>query len=488
MPVPALTIFVFAPSAAALLAALLPIGPRGTRRLIGFTAGALTLAAFAALMGALGPWTGLTEDLLWIPQIRAHYFLALDGLSGTLLILVFFLAALSQAAGGVARQPERKGQEILTAFMASGMAGVLLARDLLLFFLFWELMVLALFLLVNRYGGEDRQRASLQFLVYTTTGSLLMLVSLAGVYMLNAPTALYPLGLEALTRALRAGPVGTWIALGFLAAFLIKLPMVPLHTWLPDLYRQTPHHTLVGAAFMAKLGGYGLLRFLVDPHAPALSQMALPLATAALVGFLYASAVALAQRRFIDVLIYSSVAHMNLFVIGAVSFVPAGYSGAAFQLLNQGLLLGANFYLASWLGPDHQESSGVGRLDWGRLYLLVGILASLGLPGLSGFPGELLIFVGALQRWPALAVLGFVGVALGAAYFILTYWRLAHGRVDQYPGDLTKLHRTMLALPLAASLALGLVPSLALQFLVAPETSRVLVTAVGSALTLGGAP
>lgn len=471
MKFPLLTFFILAPSIAALLIAVTPAGVKLTRRLMGVVSGLLVLLSVSTLTGAWGAWSMFSEDVLWLPQLGVHYALAFDGLSGLLLSALFLLMALAMAAGELGQPVEDKGPQVLIALMASGMAGVLLARDLLLFFIFWEVMVIALFLFVDRYGGEGRQRASIQFLVYTAAGSLLMLVAIAGVYVLNAANSPAPLSLEALSETLRLGPVGMWIGAGFLAAFLIKLPMVPLHAWLPDLYRRTPTNALVVAAFMAKLGGYGLLRFLVYPHALILEQMELPLAVIALVGFLYASATALGQRRFTDVLIYASIAHMNLFVLGAVSFTAMGASGSALQLLNQGLLLGITFYLASWLGPELQETAGVGRLTWGRLYLLLGILASLGLPGLNGFAGELLILSGAVQRWPILGATALLGVAIGAIYFILAYRRLAHGHLDRYPPELTVLHRSVLAVPLLASLAIGLAPTLVLQFLGGAETS-----------------
>jgi NADH-quinone oxidoreductase subunit M len=477
-----------APSAAAVLVAVLPITAKAGRWILAAVAGLLALASFGALLELWGPWSALSEDVLWVPQLGAHYALAIDGLSGTLLTVLFLLMAMSMAAAELSKQTQAKGPDVLIALMASGMAGVLLARDLVLFFLFWELMVLALFVLVNRYGGEEHQRAALQFLVYTVAGSLLMLVAIAGTYMVNAPVVAAPLSLQALPRALSAGPFGAWLALGFLVAFLIKLPVVPLHIWLPDLYRQMPTHLLVIAAFMAKLGGYGILRFFVYPQSAALQQMATPLAILALAGFLYASAIALGQRKFSEVLIYSSIAHMNLFLLGALSFNAAGHGGAALQLLNQGLLLGITFYLSTWLGPSAQDEAGVGRLPWGRLYLLLGVLASLGMPGLNGFAGELLILSGAIQRWPALAILALAGIAMGATYFILTYKRLAHGQLDRCPEELPWPHRAVLAVPLLLSLGLGLAPSLALQFLGQQGTSSVLLLAArGLVLATGGA-
>ncbi len=468
MRIPVLTLLVVTPAVTSLVVTLLPIDMRTARRIL-LAVNLILFAISASLfIGTLGPWSQLTEDALWIPQLGVYYALSIDGLSGALLVALFLAMGLSAAAAELVQENQGKWSSALQGIMTTGMAGVLLARDLLLFFLFWETMVVALFVLVLAYGGEGRQRAAIQFLVYTAAGSLLMLAAIAGVYVLNSGLYARPLCFEALPNALRSGAVGPWIAVGFLAAFAVKMPLVPLHAWLPDLYRQTPTYALVVAAFMAKLGGYGFLRLIESTYPSAIEWLALPLGIVALAGFLYASLVALGQQRFIDVLIYASIAHMNLFLLGAVAFTKTGFDGAALQLLNQGVLAALTFYMATWLGQRVEDMGGVGRLAWGRIYLLVAILASLGLPGLNGFASELLIIVGTIERWPVLGILVLLGTVLGACYFILTYRRLAHGDLGRVPEELPAFHRTALAIPLILCLLLGLAPSLILQFISAP--------------------
>ena len=401
---------------------------------------ALSLPLFFAFQTG-GAAVQFAEERVWIPVLGASYSLGVDGLSLLLVLLTTFLTVLGVLSSWTAVSRHLKGYLIAMLLLETGMIGVFVSLDLLLFYVFWEATLIPMYLLIGVWGGERRIYAAVKFFLYTMAGSVLMLVAILVLYFLNAQATGDPsFNLAALAACARALPRGTqvWLFLAFFVAFAIKVPLFPFHTWLPDAHTEAPTAgSVILAGVLLKMGVYGLLRF-AFPFFPQVVQAAAPyVSILALVGILYGALVALVQPDVKRLVAYSSVAHLGFVVLGVFALTAQGLSGGILQMINHGLSTGALFLL---VGMVYERRHTRLIADLGGLWKVVPVfsvfflivtLSSIGLPGTNGFVGEFLILQGAFRARVVFGVLGTLGIILAAVYMLWMFQRVFFGTVDQ---------------------------------------------------------
>lgn len=411
------------------------------------------LVKLLALLGALGIFavavfqmfhltpdpTGifLAEHHPWfsVVGLPVDYHVALDGLNFWLVLLTVFIVPLT-LLGTWNSLKQRPGAAIALFLMLEGaILGALLSQDLLLFYLFWEAMLPPMYFLIGIWGGADRKYAANKFLLFTLAGSLLWLVAL--LYIASKAGSFAPV---LMTQAALALPFKTQctLFLAFALAFAIKVPLFPLHTWLPDAHTEAPTAgSVILAGVLLKLGGYGLLRFAVPIFPAAALHYAQPLAILSVIAIVYGALVAMVQSDIKKLVAYSSVSHMGFVVLGVASMTVVGTQGAIFQMLNHGISTGALFLLVGMLYDRAHtrqiaDFGGVAkRMPIFTFFFLVVTLSSIGLPLTNGFVGEFLILNGTYTSgfgWGrAIAIIATLGVLLGAVYLLWMVKRVFWG-------------------------------------------------------------
>jgi NADH-quinone oxidoreductase subunit M len=432
-----LSSIIFFPLLGAIVVLLLPRDRLGVIRWIALAAAAIELilaiilgllyASYTSSAGILGTMY-LKENITWIPAIGINYSLGVDGIS---LLLVILTALLTLVCIGASFRIEQKVKNYM-AFMLlleCGMLGVFLATNLFLFYVFWELMLIPAYFLVGGWGGERRIYAALKFVLYTSVGSFLMLAGIIALgYYHQIATGTYTLDLTSLLNTPLNGSVQIWLFLAFAAAFAIKVPLFPFHSWLPDAYSEAPAPvTAMLAGAMSKTGAYGFLRFCI-PLFPQAAQVLAPLISIlAVIGILYCAVLALTQRDLKRLLGYSSISHLGVIMLGLFAFNAQGVEGAVLQMVNHGIVIAALFLIVGFL----EARTGTRRItDFGGLATRIPILAtvmaiaalsSLGLPGLNSFAGEFLTLLGAFRSNIVFGVLG-TAVVVPAAWYMLRFF------------------------------------------------------------------
>jgi len=485
---PLLTTILFLPLLGSLLALALRRRPLACRRatlLVALGEFGLVISLFTLDLkghaGPLGKWL-LAEDFPWIERFGIRYSLGLDGISLMLILLTTFLFVLCVLVSWK-QISERVGSfHFFLMGMETGILGVFLAADLFLFYLFWEFMLLPMFFLIGMWGHEKRVAATIKFLLYTIVGSLLMLVALIGLYVIHgSQTGSYTFSLPELMQTKFSAGAEWWLYMAFLLAFAIKIPVIPIHSWLPDAHTEAPTAgSVILAGLLLKTGAYALLRF-GFPLFPNAARLSVPLLLAlGLGGLFYASWIALAQKDIKRLVAYSSIAHMGLVVIGIAIWDAMTLPGAILQMINHGLSTSALFILVGMLDErvHSREMENFGGL-WTEMpvfsaFFLLFAMASLGLPGLNNFVGEILILLGTLQKWPGVAGIGFAGIVFTVIYILWLVQRVLFGepRNTQMKGQLTEditLREAVILVPLAAAvLFIGLYPAPVLNLLQEP--------------------
>ena len=410
----------------------------------------------------------------WIPAIGASYHLGIDGLSGWILALnagLFVIATLA-----VSRSHERLRLYCSLMLVAeAAIAGVVLSADLLLFYLFWEGMLIPLYFLLSGWGSENRGRATLKFIIYTVAGSLLMLVAIIWLYFNSGA---HSFDLEQLINPQSAAAPQTAIVLGltprdlvfiaFALAFAIKLPLVPFHTWLPDLYEASPVTTLVFfAGVVSKLGAYGFIRYGLTLFAQPINQYKWVLAALAVLSIVYGALMALSQRDIKRIVAYASLSHLGFIALGIFSLTANGVNGAIIQIVNHGIIIAALFLIVGFIEArtgtrDLSQLSGLEkRMPWLYGLFLVVTLAGLGMPGMNSFVGEFTIMLGAFQLSWIYAVLAGVGVVLACWYMLRMHQGLMHDPpkpITERVHDLRAAEGLILAPLVALMIFLGVYP------------------------------
>ena len=376
----------------------------------------------------------LHEDAVWIPRFGIRYTLALDGIS----LLLVVLTALLHTLAILVAWPEARRVPMFMALllvMESGLMGVFLAVDLVLFYLFWEVMLLPMVFLIGLWGDSGRRRAAVKFFLYTLAGSLAMLIAMITLYQLHGEqSGSYSFALADLMRTRLTLTQEYLLFGGFLLAFAIKAPLVPFHTWLPDALSESPAAGSVDlTGLLLKTGVYGMIRF-AFPLFPNATQAALPLlAVLALAGLFHAAWSAYRQDDVKRLLAYSSISHLGLVVLGLAAWNATAWQGSIVMMVTHGLTTGALFALVAMIRTrtGSRDLTELGGL-WGAAPCLSACflffaLASLGLPGLANFAGEILVLLGAFRTHPLWAVLALPSLVLGAAYLLRLVQRTLWG-------------------------------------------------------------
>jgi NADH-quinone oxidoreductase subunit M len=446
---PWLSWLVFFPLLCAVLIAVVPgISGRTLRWLA-------TLASLAELAFSLPLWWRyqpgepgwqFVEQVPWIPGLGATYHMGADGVGVLLALLTTVLTPIViVSAWSAVEKREREFYALLLALEA-GMLGTFFALDLLLFYVFWEAMLIPMYLLIGVWGGPRRVYAAMKFFLYTMAGSVLMLVAILWLYFHNrAVTGVPTFALDAF-YALPLDPAQqTWLFLAFAFAFAIKVPMFPLHTWLPDAHVEAPTAgSVILAAVLLKMGTFGYVRFAMPLFPSASAEFTPWIVGLALVGIVYGALVAMVQPDLKKLVAYSSVSHLGFCMLGLYALNPQGMAGGMMTMLNHGVSTGALFLL---VGVIYERRHTRMIADFGGLWktmpvyasvFLIVTLSSIGLPGTNGFVGEFLVLLGAFRTNPMWAIIAATGVILSALYMLWMYQRVFFGPVTRPENETLK--------------------------------------------------
>lgn len=419
----------------------------------------------------------LVHFLPWLPEWGINYHLGIDGISLPLVMLTAFIGPI--ALLGTWPHGELKKEKFFVAcimFLQAGMYGTFLSADLFLFYFFWEVVLIPMFFMIGIWGGKDRIYATIKFFIYTMVGSLLMLVAIfflvkTSVVQFGAPSAdlSHLLNLRfafdgtSLNAALSSQQ--TLLFLAFALAFVIKVPMVPFHTWLPDAHVQAP---TIGSVFLAavllKLGTYGLMRIALPLFPEAAHYFSTTFIILGVIGIIYGAFCALGQSDFKKLVAYSSVSHMGYILVGLFSFQKVALAGSLYQMINHGISAGGLFLIVGFLYErlhtrNLNEFGGLSKVvPLMAIAFMIMTLSSVALPGTNGFVGEFPILLGAFQVHPVLILFAGTGVILGAVYALKAYQLVMLGPVTR--SDVEELHdlnfRELIAMGLLILFVLGI--------------------------------
>jgi NADH-quinone oxidoreductase subunit M len=471
-----LTVLTFLPAAGTLALLML----RGDdhewiRRLALVTAVAEFLISLLLLRGFDAAAAGyqFEEYHAWIPNPPIHYHLGIDGLSLFLILLTTFLTPISILASWKSIDERVKGFFIALLVLETGVVGVFVSLDLFLFFLFWEVMLIPMYFLIGIWGHGRRIYAALKFVLYTMFGSILMLVAILWLYRVSAAAGAPTFDIAQIQAMLSNGMLTlprhteTLLFGAFFLAFAIKVPLFPLHTWLPDAHTEAPTAgSVMLAGVLLKMGTYGMLRFCLPMFPDASRRFAPAIAVLAIIGIIYGALVAMMQSDLKRLVAYSSVSHLGFVVLGIFAFQTTAMEGSIYQMLNHGISTGALFLGVGML-YDRRHTHMIREFGGlatplpalAGLYLFVS-LSSAGLPMLNGFVGEFLILAGTYQKHAVWASWAALGVILSALYLLWSYQRVFFGsvklEVNRSLPDADPRERTILFMMAAVILWMGI--------------------------------
>ncbi|HEV2075009.1 MAG TPA: NADH-quinone oxidoreductase subunit M, partial [Thermoleophilaceae bacterium] len=477
-----LTLAVVLPLAGAALAALLPVRLERAPRAIALAASALSFACLIATWIRYDTGAGfqLVEEAEWIPSIDVAWRLAVDGMSLALVLLtsVLFLAS---AIYGVGPRPMTRAAAALLLLLEGSTLAFFLAEDFFLFYVAFDVTLVAMYFLIALWGEENRRYAALKFFIYTLVGSLPVLLGILALFLASDGGTFDMIRLIEETPLEGAGVAASFTFLAFFVGFAIKTPVFPFHTWLPAAHVGAPTAgSVLLAGVLLKMGTYGFVRVNLQMLPEAFAEYALPIALLGLVSAIYGAFVALAQTDLKRLVAYTSVNHMGYVVIGVAAAAAAtdetarrlALDGAILQMVAHGVVIAALFFVAGFIGTraGTREIPRLGGLMrpmpvYGTLTALA-FFAGLGLPGLAQFPAELQIFLGTLEVWPAIAVLAVTGILVSAGLFLRTLQRAFLGETPETLRGLPDLGLRELAavVPIAALVvALGVYPRIVLD-------------------------
>ncbi|MHB8755089.1 MAG: complex I subunit 4 family protein [Candidatus Acidiferrales bacterium] len=378
----------------------------------------------------------------WIPSLHIHYHMGVDGISLFLVLLTTFLTPLAVLCSWNSIHEHVKEFFAMLLVLEMGMVGVFCALDLFLFFVFWEVMLIPMYFLIGIWGHGRKIYAALKFILYTMLGSILMLVAILWLYRLTAAAGSPTFDLPAIQAMLSSGQISLpWrsellLFLAFFLAFAIKVPIFPLHTWLPDAHTEAPTAgSVILAGVLLKMGTYGMLRFCLPLFPTAAHRAAPVIATLAIIGIIYAALVAMVQTNLKRLVAYTSVSHLGFVVLGIFVFNSTAMEGAIYQMLNHGVSTGMLFLVCGMIYDRRHtyEFSELGGLAKPMpvlcAFFLFACLSSLALPILNGFIGEFMILIGTFHRHPGWAAWAATGAILSAVYLLWAYQRVALEKV-----------------------------------------------------------
>lgn len=411
------------------------------------------------------------ERVEWMPSFNIRYHMGVDGISVLFVILSTLLTPLCVL---MAKQSVNKRmKEYMVAFlvMETMMIGTFCALDLVVFYIFFEAVLIPMFLIIGIWGGPRRVYASIKFFLYTLLGSVLMLLAMLTMYIQAGTTDIPELMKHGFSHSTQI-----WLFLAFFASFAVKVPMWPVHTWLPDAHVEAPTGgSVILAGVLLKFGGYGFLRFSLPMFPLASIDLAPMVFTLSIVAVVYTSLVALAQEDMKKLIAYSSVAHMAFVTIGTFTFNVQGIEGSIYVMLSHGVVSAALFLIVGVVydrihSREIADYGGlVHRMPFYALTFMIFMLASVGLPGTGGFVGEILVLVGAFKANTWVAFLSATGLILGAAYMLYLYRRVIYGKLEKESlkkiMDLTKTEWMVFTPLIVLTIWMGVYPASFLDFM-----------------------
>ena len=374
-----------------------------------------------------------TEIRPWISAWNINYTVGVDGISVLFIILVTILSTLCVSVSWKSIQEKTKEFFISLLIMETAMIGVFVSLNIFLFYLFWELTLIPMFLLIGVWGGSNRIYATIKFVLFTLAGSVLMLVGIIVMYYAGGKT------FDILTLSSTSYPhqLQVWLFLAFFAAFAVKMPMFPIHTWLPDAHTEAPTAgSVILAGVLLKMGAYGFLRFSLPMFPYAVKLLFLPLLILSVTAIIYGAYVTLMQNDMKRLIAYSSVSHMGFVTLGIFTLNQNGIEGGMLQMINHGIITGALFLC---VGMIYERTHTRMIDDYGGLSKTVPVfvifftlftLAAIGFPGMNAFVGEFLIISGAFKANMVIAAFSIIGVVLGVTYMIWLYYRIVLNEIN----------------------------------------------------------
>ena len=387
---------------------------------------------------AASPDWQFVERAAWIPSIGADYFLGVDGFSALLVLLATLMGVIAVLSSWTAITERVKEYYIFLLLLQTGMIGAFVSLDFLLFFVFWEVMLVPMYFLIGIWGSDNRLYSAIKFFLFTLVGSVVMLLGILAVYFYHHEvTGVYTFDITQFHALNMPFDLQWWVFLAFFLGFAVKVPMFPFHTWLPDAHTDAPTAgSVILAAVLLKMGTYGFIRFSL-PILPEATQAFVPwVAGLSIIGIIYGALVAMAQHDWKRLVAYSSVSHMGLVMLGMFALTPVGITGSIVQQINHGISTGALFLLVGVVYERRHtreiaEYGGLSKVmpAYAAVFLIM-TMSSIGLPTLNGFIGEVLILQGifVVNKWWAAAAA--TGIVLGAAYMLWLYQRTMFGTVD----------------------------------------------------------
>ncbi len=468
---PLLSLLIFVPAAGAVV--LLAVRNANAARWIALLFSLVELGLCIPLLtnfdGSL-PHMQFGESIPWISAWNINYRVGVDGISVLFVALSALLTTISIMVSWTAIQDRVREFMVAMLFLEAAMIGVFMALDLFLFYIFWEAMLIPMYLLIGVWGGPNRLYAAVKFFLYTLVGSVLMLVAILAVYFQAGGT----FDVLALMNHKFDHTFQLWAFAAFFAAFAVKVPMFPFHTWLPDAHVEAPTAgSIILAGILIKMGAYGFVRFSL-PFFPNAALFFTPAIMAlSVVAIIYGAYMAFAQSDFKKLIAYSSVSHMGFVTLGLFALNSQGLEGGLLQMINHGVSTGALFLA---VGVIYERTHTRVIADYGGIaakvpiyaaFLMIITLSSIGLPGTNGFIGEFTIILGAFQMKAVYAVIASLGIILGAGYMLWLYQRVAFGTVtnphNEHLADMN-LREIAAALPLVALVfVIGIYPNAAFQ-------------------------
>ncbi len=435
---PVLSVVTFLPLVGAVLLLFVPQQNESLIKRLALAVSLLTFAVSLLLYAYFESGTAamqFSESVPWVRELGISYQLGVDGISLWLVLLTTFLTPLAILSSWTSIKDRLKEYMIVMLLLETGMIGVFVATDLFLFYVFWEAMLIPMYFLIGVWGGPRRIYAAIKFVLFTMAGSVLMLVAILAVAFQSQKTSgALTFDLFQLMKTPVAPDMQAWLFAAFALAFAIKVPVFPLHTWLPDAHVEAPTAgSVLLAGVLLKMGVYGYLRFAIPLFPQAARDFAPLLAILGIIGIIYGALVAMVQPDIKKLVAYSSVSHLGFVVLGAFAFTAQGISGGILQMVNHGLSTGALFLLVGML---YERTHTRMVADYGGLarripvftaFFLIVMLSSIGLPGLNGFVGEFVILLGVFRANALWAALGATGVILAAWYMLGMYQRVFHG-------------------------------------------------------------
>ena len=431
-----LSLIIFIPAIGAVLIAFV----RGREEWVRRLALGITLVDLALSIPLWTHFSTLTHEMQfvervsWVPAFNIQYAVGVDGISVLLVLLTTLLSPICILCSWRTIENRVKEFMVVILVLETAMIGVFCALDFVLFYVFWEAMLIPMYLLIGVWGGSRRIYAAVKFFLYTLAGSLLLLVAIIALYFAGGHT----FDIQALTAQTYSSTVQFWVFWAFFLAFAIKVPMFPFHTWLPDAHVEAPTAgSVILASVLLKMGTYGFLRFCL-PIVPEASQTFTPVVLwLSVIAIIYGAYMALAQDDLKKLIAYSSVSHMGFITLGIFVFNSQGIEGAILQMINHGVTTGALFLCVGQIyDRTHsrmiQDCGGLAKpMPRYATFLIIFALSSLGLPGTSSFVGEFLVLLGVFFERPFFAVIAMFGIVLAAVYLLWMVQRVVFGPVHR---------------------------------------------------------